>query len=167
MKKFFEFNESYLNSNFVPLYHITNDYYLSKILKDDKITRGWFENPYKDLKIKMVSLTRNPKMELNFKEDSNVIIELDKNKMINKGYKFLPYDFFIHSKKENMPKSSIIRKEIFEFEECSFRDIENVSDFMISVNFTSDSSFYDPSIINCVKDLKLKNIKVLKNGIEL
>ncbi len=50
MKKFFEFNESYLNSNYTTLYHITNDYYLLKILKGDKITRGWFENPYKDFK---------------------------------------------------------------------------------------------------------------------
>jgi hypothetical protein len=166
VKKFDEFNESYLKSNFAPLYHLTNEYYLLEIIKNDKILKGWSDNSLKDKKIKMVSLTREPRMRLNFKADSNVIIELDKNKMINKGYKFVPYDFFIHSKKENKTKSNPDRKEPFEFEECVLKDIDNVKDYIISVNLPS-SSFYDPSIIKCIKDLKNKNIKVLKNGIEI
>lgn len=165
MKNFFEFNESYLQSIFA-LYHITNEYYLLEIIKNNKILKGWTDNPFKDSKIKMVSLTRNPRMRLDFKDDSNVVIELDKNKMINKGYKFVPYDFFIHNKKENKPKSNPDRKEPFEFEECVLKDINNVKEYIISVNFPSDS-FYDPSIINCIKELKNQNIKVLRNGIEI
>jgi hypothetical protein len=165
VKNFCEFNESYLQSNFAPIYHLTNEYYLLEIISSNKILKGWIDNPFKEKKIKIVSLTRNPRMRLKFKDDSTVIIELDKNKMINKGYKFLPYDFFIHSKKENKPKSSLDRKEPFEFEECVLSDIKDVKDYIISVNLPSNS-FYDPSILNCIKDLKSKNIKVLKNGIE-
>jgi hypothetical protein len=166
VKNFSEFNESYLQSGFAPLYHITNEYYLLEIIKNNKILKGWTDNPFKDSKIKMVSLTRNPRTRLDFKDDSNVAIELDKNKMINKGYKFVTYDFFIHKKKENKPKSNPDRKEPFEFEECVLKDIDNVKDYIISVNFPSDS-FYDPSIINCIKELKNQNIKVLRNGIEI
>lgn len=165
MKSFYDFNESYLKYNFAPIYHLTNEYYLSKIIETDKILKGWHYNPYKDESIKMVSLTRNKEMRLNFKDDSNVVIELDKNKMINNGYKFLPYDFFIHAKKENKPKSNIDRKEPFEFEECILNNITDVSNYIISVNIPEES-FYDVSIINCVKVLKSKNIKVFRDGRE-
>ena len=153
MKIFIEYFESYLKSNFSPIYHLTNDYYLLEILKSNIISKGWTENPFFGKKIKIVSLTREPSFRLSFKEDSNIVIELDKNKMIMDGYRFIPYDFFIQSGKEDKPKSNTNRKQPFEFEECLKSDITNIKKYIISVNFTSDL-FYTKSSIDSIKLLK-------------
>jgi hypothetical protein len=166
MKNFGEYFESYLESNHTPIYHLTNDYYLLDILKSNKISRGWVDHPFFGKKLKVVSLTGNSKFRLSFKEDSDIIIELDKNKMIIDGYNFIPYDFFINSGKETRSKSDLRRKEPFEFEECLTIDINNIKKYIISINFTSDS-FYSRNNLESIKILKVEKIKVLKNGTEI
>ena len=50
MFNFYEFiEESYLDSSKAPLYHYTNIYSFFKILNDDKLSVGFFENPFLEL----------------------------------------------------------------------------------------------------------------------
>ena len=44
--------ESYLKSNFAPLYHYTDVWCLEKILNDNILKIGWYDNIFKDIKIK-------------------------------------------------------------------------------------------------------------------
>ena len=43
----------------VPLYHYTDIYTFFKILNDNKLNVGFFENPFLDSSVKFVSLSRN------------------------------------------------------------------------------------------------------------
>lgn len=150
-------NEIYLDSGIAPLYHSTNTYYLNDILDENILKVGWFENPYLGKSIQMISLSRNK----NYKSDNNVILELDKNKMLIDGYKIIPYDYFIHSMVEYYPKSSLKRKSKFEFEEIVLTDITEIDRYILSINFMGDSMFTNPQLINKIID---KNIKILDNG---
>lgn len=50
MKKINSFDyfieESYLESNYAPLYHFTDYWSLESILEDNEIKVGWIENPF-------------------------------------------------------------------------------------------------------------------------
>lgn len=75
--------ESYLESNFAPIYHFTNSYYLLTILRENILKVGWFDNPFFGKKIKIISFARNNKLNIgNYKIDLNVILCFDKNKML-------------------------------------------------------------------------------------
>jgi hypothetical protein len=155
-------DESYLDSNHAPLYHFTNSFYLELILEENELKVGWFENPFFNDKLKMISFSRNKKLDLNYyKEDINVIICLDKYKLINRGYKFYPYDFFIQSGKETLPKSNIKRKESFEFEEATLKNIINIDNYLLSVDFINESLYDSYKSVNI---LKKKNIPIYENG---
>lgn len=160
----FEFfiDESYLDSNHAPLYHFTNNFYLESILEENELTVGWFENPFFNSKLKIISFSRNKNLNLeHYKDDINVIICLDKDKLINKGYRFYPYDFFIQNRKETLPKSNIKRKEPFEFEEATLKNISNLDNFLLYIDFIGDSLYDSYKSVNI---LKKKNIRIYENG---
>ncbi len=58
--------ESYLDSSKAPLYHYTNIYTFYKILNDNKLNIGFFENPFLDKNIKFISLSRDPNLNLSY-----------------------------------------------------------------------------------------------------
>jgi hypothetical protein len=154
--------ESYLDSNFAPLYHRTTTYGIFDIISSDVLKMTDFENLFNGDKIKMVSLTRNKNLNLDYyKPFLDVIIELDVNEL-RKKYKILKYYFFIHSKKEDKPKSNIYRQEPFEFEEIILKDVKNISDYIISVNF-EDNSILDRQVASIIPILRNKKIKIYNN----
>ena len=154
--------ESYLESNFAQIYHFTNNYYLLTILRENVLKVGWFDNPFFGKNVKIVSFTRNNKLNVgNYKTDLNVILCVDKNKMLLDGYKLYPYDYFIQSGKEIHTKSNILRSKPFEFEEASNVDIINIDKYIIYVDFLEDSLFDSSTSINI---LKKKNIPIYEAG---
>jgi hypothetical protein len=160
IKKFniFTIEEAYLESNLAPLYHHTTTYNFINIINDNK-----FENPFKLDKIKMVSLSRSKYLDLSYyKFHLDVVIELDRIKL-SENYRIIPYDFFIHSKKEDKPKSSLERISPFEYEEIILEDINNIMDFIISINFKEDS-ILDRQIASIIPILSKKNITLYSNG---
>lgn len=158
-------DESYLDSNYAPLYHYTTTYGFIDIINDNKLKKTEFENSFNGEKIRMVSLTRNKELDLeHYKPFLYVVIELDTN-LLNKKYKIIPYDFFIHSKKEIRTKSDASRKEPFEFEEIILRDINNIMDYIISVNFKG-TSILDRQVASIIPILRSKKIKIYNNGQE-
>lgn len=166
MMAFCDFNESYLESGNAPISHLTNTTYLYDILRTDVLKRGWVENPFFGERMKIVSFTRNPGMRLNFKPDSDVVIKLDKDKMIKDGHRFYPYDFFIQDGKETKGKGDPDRKQPFEFEECCTKDVNNVTEYILSVDFTSES-FLEPLALVNIKLLRGKNIIVERDGVRI
>ena len=165
IKKFniFTIEESYLESNLAPLYHHTTTYNFINIINDNKLKRTEIENPFKLDKIKMVSLSRSKDLDLSYyKFHLDVVIELDRIKLSSK-YKIIPYDFFIHSKKEDKPKSSLERTSPFEYEEIILEDINNIFDYIISINF-KDDSILDRQIASIIPILSKKNITLYSNG---
>lgn len=165
IKKFNNFfiDESYLESGYAPLYHHTTTYGFINIINEDRLKKTDIENPLNSEKVKMVSLSRNKNLDLSYyKFNIDVVIELDTNKL-NKNYKIIPYDFFIHLKKEDKPKSSILRNSPFEFEEIILSDIENITEYIISVNF-KDDSILDRQIASILPKLRQKNITIYNNG---
>ena len=160
-----DFSESYLNSNFAPLYHLTTIYGLIEIINSNILKMSEFDNIYQGKNIKMISFTRNKNINLDYyKPFLDIIIELDTNKL-KKKYKIFKYDFFIHCKKEDKPKSNIDRKEPFEFEESILSDIDNILDYIISIDFSNDS-LLDRSIAVLIPILKNKKIIIYNNGKE-
>lgn len=57
-------DESYLDSNYAPLYHHTTTYAFFSIINDNELKKTEIENSYKGKKIKMVSLTRKKDLDL-------------------------------------------------------------------------------------------------------
>lgn len=156
-------NESYLESNYAPLYHNTSTYSFYYIIKDNILKRSYHDNPFNNNKIKMISLSRNKNLDISYYNSLlDVVIELDTN-LLNKKYKIIPYDYFIHSNKEDKPKSNINRKQPFEFEEIILNDINNIIFYIISVNFKNYSIFND-RISELLPFLKNKNIKIYNDG---
>lgn len=161
MFTFDNFLESYLLSNFAPLYHQTSVYGFINIMKSNIISKTKHTHPYKNEKIKMISLTRDKNLIL----DHTIIdisIELDTHKLKEK-YKIIPYDYFIHSNMENKPKSDIHRKSKFEPEEMILRDIENIMDYIISVDFKNDSIF-EYIILPLIPILRKEGKIIYSNG---
>lgn len=135
----FFIKELYISDNLPPLYHFTSHYTLNNILRTNILNVGYYENPLNSKKIKFVSLTRN-KFFKDYR-NSNVRIELDKNKLSN-NYKIIPYDYFIHSKIEKYPKWNTNRKEKYEFEEIILKDITNLNLFILSLDFNNIEYYY-------------------------
>ena len=157
--------ESYLDSNFAPLYHKTNTYDLYHIIISNVLKMTNFENIYSGKVIKMVSLTRNKNLNLDYyKPYLDVNIKLDRNKLMKK-YKIIQYDFFIHNNKENKPKSNIFRSSPFEFEEIILKDVKNILEYIISIDFLNDS-IIDKQIADIIPILRSKNIIIYNNGQE-
>jgi hypothetical protein len=162
-KNFKYIEESYLDSNFAPLYHKTTTYDFYKIINENILRTTNIKHPFKNKFIKMVSLTRNPNLDLSyFKLFLDVIIELNKNILI-RNYKIIPYDFFIHTGKEKFPKSNTLRKEPFENEEIILSNINNILNFIISVDFKNDS-ILDRQVAMTIPILRKNNIKIYNNG---
>ena len=163
MSNFQDFlEESYLESNFGPIYHFTNSYYLYSILSENILKTGWFENPFFGKNLKIVSFSREKNMNIDeYKADLDIIICINKNKMIIDGYKLYPYDYFIQSGKEKYSKSNILRTKPFEFEEASKIDISNIDKYIMFIDFLKDSLFNSS---NSVKILKKKNIPIYEDG---
>lgn len=159
-------DESYLESGKAPLYHYTNIWTFFKIINENKLKVGIFENPYLNKKIKVISLSRNPNLDLSYyRDDLDTIIELDSNLLKNKN-KIIPYDFFIHNRSENKPKSKISRISPVEFEEILFNDLDNITEYILSVNFIDDAILL-PIFSNILPILKKNNIKILNDGKEI
>jgi hypothetical protein len=157
--------ESYLNSNFAPLYHRTTSYQIFDIINTNVLKMTNFNNPFKDEKIKMVSLTRNKYLNLEYyKPFLDVNIELDRNKLM-KIYKIIPYDFFIHSKIEDKPKSNTKRESPFEFEEIILKDINNIMDYIISIDF-QNNSILDRPVAFVLPILRNRKITIYNDGKE-
>jgi len=157
--------ESYLDSNNAPLYHYTNIIQFIDIFEKNILNRGDFENPINKENLKIVSLTRNPKLDMSYyKFDLDVVLELNKD-LLMKNYKIIPYDYFINKGVEDNPKSSLKRKEPFEFEEIILSDVSNLDRYLISINFINNSIFYK-DILNILPKIKDKNIKIYNNGKE-
>ena len=155
--------ESYLDSNFTPIYHKTTTYDFYKIINENILRTSEVKHPFNNEFIKMVSFTRNPKLDLSyFKFFLDVVIKLDKN-LLNKNYKIIPYDFFINTNKEKFPKSNLSRKEPFEFEEIILKDIDNVIDYIISVDF-ENNTITDRQVAMTLPILRKNNIKIYNNG---
>lgn len=158
----FSIDESYLESNHAPIYHLTNNFNLEFILDENELKLGWVENPFFNKKIKIVSFTRNKNLDLShYKESINVILSIDKNKLIIDGYKLYPYDFFVNIGKENLPKSNGNRKYPYEFEEASIKSISNLDNYLISVDFLYESFYNSYRSVNILKN---KNIPIYEAG---
>jgi hypothetical protein len=141
MKKFEDYiEESYLKSNFAPLYHFTSIWVFNSILKEDMLNVGYYENPINGEKDKFVSLTRNKDFDLSFRK-TEVRLDLDQN-LLRNDFNIIPYDFFIHSNQEQYPKSSIKRIKPFEFEEIILKDIKNLHKYLININFSDIESLF-------------------------
>jgi hypothetical protein len=94
----------------------------------------------------------------------DVNIELDRNKLM-KLYKIIPYDFFIHSRIDDKPKSNTKRESTFEFEEIILKDINNVMDYIISIDF-QNNSILDRPVGACLPILRNRKIIIYNNGEE-
>lgn len=93
-----------------------------------------------------------------YKNELNIILCLDKNKLIIDRYKLYPYDFFIHSGKESLSKSNINRKLPFEFEEACIDNIKNIDKYIIYVDFLNGSLYDSYKSVNILKKKKYTNI---------
>jgi hypothetical protein len=165
IKKLVDFNESYLDSNFAPLYHFTDEYSFHNIVNENTLRVSRNDNILDGKVINIVSLTRDDRLNLeHYKMFTDVMIKLDRDKL-NKKYKIVKYDFFVHSKKEDKPKSNPDRKEPFEFEEFIERDIENVLDYIISVDFRN-GCIMDRNVASTIPTLRKRNITIYDDGKE-
>lgn len=157
--------DSYLETNNAPLYHRTTTYGFLEIIKSNTLKMTEFDNIYQDSIIHMVSFTRNKNLNLDYyKPFLDVVIEIDREKLKD-NYKIIKYDFFIHNKMEDKPKSNINRIEPFEFEEIVIKDISNIDRYIISVNF-ENNSLMDKQVASLIPILREKNIKIYNNGYE-
>ena len=158
-------NDSYLDTNFAPLYHRTTTYGFIDIIQSNTLKITEYDNIYQDDTVKMVSFTSDKKLNLDYyKSFLDVVIEINRDKL-KENYKIIKYDFFIHSKKEDKPKSNIHRIEPFEFEEIVIKDISNIDRYIISVNF-ENNSIMDRNVASLIPLLREKNIKIYNNGYE-
>ena len=162
MKYIKSFDESYLESNYAPLYHYTDVYSFKNIINTNILKTGLYDNIFKDKKIKMISLARNKDIDFSYYRDfMDIIIELDKSKLV-KNYKIIPYDFFIHTHKETKTKDNHLRKSPFEFEEIILTDIEDIIKYTISVNFKNNTILH---VGETIPILQKNNIIIYENGI--
>lgn len=149
--------DSYLDSNNAPLYHFTDAWTLiNMILEDNSLKIGNFKHPTEMGDKNILSLTR----DINFKlkhRDSEVMICLDKNKLINK-YKIVPYDFYIHTKKDSHKKWEIDRKR-FENEEIIYTEIKDLNKYILYIKFI-DINIYNEYKKQLSKFIDKYNIKI-------
>lgn len=158
-------DESYLESNFAPLYHFTTVFVLNEILISNTLDIGYYENPvFGELK-KFISLTRFK----NFKNhrESNIRIELDKLKLTF-NHKIIPYDYFINAKKEKYPKSNLKRIEKVQYEEIILNKISNFNIYLKSINFNIPDDYYkiEKNLMEYLDKYKL-NIDIFIQNIKI
>lgn len=157
------FCESYLESNYAPLYHNTDYLSFIDIINDNELKCSSNPNLFDGEIVSMVSLTRKKDLDLSYYNPYlEIEIELDANKLRNK-YKLIPYDYFIHNNREKLSKSNINREYPFEYEEMVLVDIDNVMNYIISINFKNNIIF-NKSIQTIIPILKNKNIILYNDG---
>jgi hypothetical protein len=91
---------------------------------------------------------------VNFKlehRDSEVMICLDKNK-------FVPYDFYIHTKKDSHKKWEIDRKR-FENEEIIYTEIKDLNKYILYIKFI-DVNIYNEYKKQLSKFIDKYNLKI-------
>lgn len=160
---FNKFDESYLESNFAPLYHYTTTWGFYDIITSNTLKRSKIKHPFFGDDIEIVSLTRNKNLNFDyFKFFIDVVIEFDATRLKSK-YKIQPYDFFIHTNKEKYPKSNLGRENPFEFEETITSDIENVIEYIVSIDFRGESIF-DRQVASLIPLLRSENKIIYING---
>ena len=135
----FSVYESYLESNFAPLYHYTAPFEFIEIIKTNTLNVGFYDNIFNKKKIKILSLSRSKKLNFDYyKPFKDVIIELKTHKL-RENYKIYKYDFFIHRGIEIYTKSIPTRIQPFEFEEIILTDVHNIIDYISSITFKNNS----------------------------
>lgn len=149
--------DSYLDSNNTPLYHFTDSWTLvNMILEDNSLKIGNFKNPTEMGDKNILSLTRDVNFKLEHR-DNEVMICLDKNKLLNK-YKIVSYDFYIHTKKDNHKKWEIDRKR-FENEEIIYTEIKDLNKYILSIKFI-DVNIYNEYKKQLSKFIDKYNLKI-------
>lgn len=149
--------DSYLDSNNAPLYHVTDAWTLvNLILKENILKVGYFNHPTEIGNGKFLSLSRDISFR-NDHRDNEVIICLDKNKLIN-NYKIVPYDFYIHTKKEKYKKWEVDRKR-FENEEIIHTEIKKLNKYIVYIKFI-DIDLYNEYEYQLSKYIDEYNIKI-------
>lgn len=130
-------DESYLKSNYAPIYHITDILVLERIIDTNTLKIGLYDNPFGSKQIKMVSLTRNKNLDMSgYRDGLDVILTLDSN-ILRNNYKIIPYDFFINSHKELFPKWNPKRKSQIEFEEIILNPITDIFKYLLEIDIYS------------------------------
>jgi len=164
--KFKEFTnemKSDLISNHAPLYHFTNSFYLIDIINDDVLSKGWFQHKVRNKNTSIVSLTRNKNFNITYyKNDTNIRICLDSDKLRH-DYSIIPYDFFINSNTEHLPKSNPNRKSKYEYEEICSNNIYNIHKYIISIDLIKYVMEYE----NGSLDLPIKKLLNLNKNIKI
>lgn len=135
VKDFVDFiDESYLDSNHVPLYHFTYTWSLVGIFKSNVLSLGHYDHNSK----RILSLTRDKNFDIPHRE-FEVKLCLDKDKLFY-NYRTNPYDFF--SDKPDKKKWEIGRKNPFESEEFVDCDIRYLDKYILYVDFFDVSYTY-------------------------
>jgi hypothetical protein len=154
--------ESYLNSSKAPLYHITTASKLIDIFDSNTLNIGIIKHPTEKGDLEILSLTRDLSLDIPH-IDRDVIICLDKDKLSH-NYKFIPYDFFIHTNKEIHKKWEKDRINPFESEEISHKNIKNLNKYIIYIEFESlefYKKYYEKKLIDYINkyniDIRFKN----------
>ncbi len=141
-----DYNESYLEGSRAPLYHYTDTWALANIIEDDVLKIGWYDNPLGSDSVKIISLSRDSLLNIDYYRDINCRIVLNKDLLLKHSYKVIPYDFFIQSNKTNFGKietqKRLDNRVPYESEEILLKDIENVGRFIISIDFYELSSYF-------------------------
>lgn len=177
IKKFDDFvNESYLKGSRQPLYHYTSNYGITKILSDDLLKTSLVSRPKGT---KAICLTRNPYFTHDGGVKTSPRIVLDYDKLIRDGYRSHPVDeigIAARGMDRNLIKSNF--KEIksgtrgtkhgldlpknpkleTEFEERIYKDIKNLGNYIISIDFTKI-----PNSINEIKSYLDKYPHIIVN----
>ena len=142
---YIEIYESYLESNYAPLYHYTDNWAIKSIIETDTLNIGWYDAPFFGKLSKFISLTRNSYFDLSHyrRADCRITLDLD---LLKNDYKVISYDYFIHSKKTDISKvESEKRKKInvpYEAEEVILENITNIHKYIISIDYFNITDFY-------------------------
>lgn len=168
VKTFQEFvNEAYLEGSRQPLYHYTFLSRLSSIIESNILKMG---TPARPRGSKAICLTRNPY----FSHDGVGLecrISLDYDKLKNDGYRSHPFDEVgtvtkdtknINFIKSNFPSIKQGKRNIqhgldlpkigtgleVEFEERIYKDIKNIGKYIISIDFSNESTALRLSVLD-------------------
>ena len=166
--KIFNFNEFLLEGKFLnSLYHFTDSYALEMILDSNSLELGIYNGLFKNKLIKFISLTRFKNLKDPMR-DSPIRIELDLFKL-KYNYKIIPYDFFIHAKQEDKPKSDIRRVKKFEYEEIVLKKIVSLNRYLVSITFDDYRDYLERrnQIKDYINKFNLKNINIFYKNIKL
>lgn len=144
--KFIEFDielyESYLSSNYAPLYHLTDKWSLARILRTNKIELGYYDMKTHIGDTKAVSLTRDETLKIKNKVFGCAIV-LDSNELRN-NYSIKPYDFFINQDKTKLGKIQNKERKLLDhgYEEYLDKEIIDLNNYIIRIDIFKLSDFY-------------------------